>query len=171
GGIEVRPTPAERAVANEQHFAPTPLQRKQVETASQDPSLFKRANNGVPAVAATARPGELKGPGVVHARPAGEAVPATAAKPAAGEPARPGAAAAAPAESHALPVPGKEIPPAQQNKPAAEERRATTAPETKLEPHPAAPAPAGSHALPAPEKGVAGHPPAEANKPAVEEKR
>lgn len=78
GGIEVRPTPAERAVANEQHFAPTPLQRKQVETASQDPSLFKRANNGVPAVAATARPGELKGPGVVHARPAGEAVPATA---------------------------------------------------------------------------------------------
>ncbi|MFN5034981.1 MAG: DUF2497 domain-containing protein, partial [Bradyrhizobium sp.] len=51
------------------------------------------------------------------------------------------------------------------------ERRATTAPETKLEPHPAAPAPAGSHALPAPEKGVAGHPPAEANKPAVEEKR
>ncbi|MEX7109604.1 hypothetical protein AB2D30_33775, partial [Pseudomonas aeruginosa] len=41
GGIEVRPTPAERAVANEQHFAPTPLQRKQVETASQDPSLFK----------------------------------------------------------------------------------------------------------------------------------
>jgi len=70
GGIEVRPTAEDRTIAKEQHFAPTPQQRKQVETASQDPSLFKRANNGVPAVGATARPGELKGPGVVNARPA-----------------------------------------------------------------------------------------------------
>ena len=83
GGIEVRPTAEDRTIAKEQHFAPTPLQRKQVETASQDPSLFKRANNGVPAIGATARPGELKGPGVVNARPAGEVAPANSARPAA----------------------------------------------------------------------------------------
>ena len=134
GGIEVRPTAEDRTIAKEQHFAPTPLQRKQVETASQDPSLFKRANNGVPAVGATARPGELKGPGVVNARPAGEVAPANSARPAAGEPARPGLAPAEP--SHALPVPGKEIP-TQQNRPAVEEKRTAPA-ATRVEPRPQA---------------------------------
>jgi hypothetical protein len=137
GGIEVRPTAADRTIAKEQHFAPTPLQRKQVETASQDPSLFKRTNNGVPAVGATARPGELKGPGVVRARPAGEVVPANGARPAVEAPKRPGPA---PAESsHALSVPGKELPaPAQQNRPAVEEKHAAPVPGTRVEPRPAA---------------------------------
>ena len=35
GGIEVRPTAEERTIAKEQHFAQTPLQRKQVETVLQ----------------------------------------------------------------------------------------------------------------------------------------
>ena len=156
GGIEVRPTAEDRTIAKEQHFAPTPLQRKQVETASQDPSLFKRANNGVPAVGATARPGELKGPGVVNARPAGEVAPANSARPAAGEPARPGLAPAEP--SHALPVPGKEIPApnsVQQNRPAVEEKRTAPA-ETRVEPRP--------EAEPA-------RPAVRENRPAVEEKR
>ncbi|WP_426440682.1 hypothetical protein [Bradyrhizobium genosp. P] len=155
GGIEVRPTAEDRTIAKEQHFAPTPLQRKQVETASQDPSLFKRTNNGVPAIGATARPGELKGPGVVRARPAGEVVPANGARPAAGEPGRPGPA---PAESsHALPVPGKELPaPAQQNRPAVEEKRAAPAPVTRVEPRPAA---------------EPARPAVQENRPAVEERK
>jgi len=156
GGIEVRPTAEDRAIAKDQHFAPTPLQRKQVETASQDPSLFKRANNGVPAIGATARPGELKGPGVVNTRPAGEVAPANSVRPAAGEPARPGLAPAEP--SHALPVPGKEIPTpnsVQQNRPAVEEKRTAPA-ETRVEPRP--------EAEPA-------RPAVRENRPAVEEKR
>ena len=158
GGIEVRPTAEDRTIAKEQHFAPTPLQRKQVETASQDPSLFKRANNGVPAVGATARPGELKGPGVVNARPAGEVAPANSARPAAGEPARPGLAPAEP--SHTLPVPGKEIPApnsVQQNRPAVEQKRAAPPAETtRVEPKPA------------PETT---RPAVQGNRPVVEEKR
>jgi hypothetical protein len=157
GGSEARPTAADRAFAKEQHFAPTPLQRKQVETASQDPNLFKRANTGVPAVGATARPGELKGPGVVAARPAGEVAPANGARPAAEEPRR-AEPAPAPAESSKA-MQEKELPgraPVQENRPAVEEKRATPAPAARVEPKPAA---------------EPGRPAVQENRPAAEERR
>lgn len=134
GGSEARPTAADRAIAKQPHFAPTPLQRKHVEVASQDPKLFKKANGGVPAVGATARPGDLRGPGVVRARPVGEVVPANGARPAREELKRP---EPGPAESPRKALQEKEPPmrdPARETRPPVEERRAAPIPETRVEP-------------------------------------
>src|SRR5207302_1248702 len=81
GGIEVRPTAADRAVAKEQHFAPTPLQRKHVEVASHDTRLFNRANGGAPPVAATLRPAVLNGRDIVRPHTPAEVVPSNMDKP------------------------------------------------------------------------------------------
>jgi hypothetical protein len=70
GGLAVRPTPQEEAVAHEQHVAPTSLQTEHEHTAASNPQLRYTANHGVPPIAATARPGEFTGHGVVGARPA-----------------------------------------------------------------------------------------------------
>ena len=73
GGLQVRPTPAQEQVMAEQHIKATPAQVSQVRSASVDAQQFKSENKGKPAVAATPRPGELKGPGVVPAKAAGAA--------------------------------------------------------------------------------------------------
>ena len=72
-GTPVKPTPEQEQVAAEQHIRPTPAQLSQVRAASVNPEQFQSANQGKPAIAATPRPGEFKGPGVVPAKAAGAA--------------------------------------------------------------------------------------------------
>ncbi len=71
GGIVARPTPAEEAAGREPHRAALAEQIQHEHAASQNRALFASANHGSPAVAATARPGEFSGRGVVTARAAG----------------------------------------------------------------------------------------------------
>jgi hypothetical protein len=73
GGIALKPTPEQERLTTEAHVKPTPLQVTQARTASMEGTQFRSANQGKPAVAATARPGEFKGPGAVPAKAAGSA--------------------------------------------------------------------------------------------------
>ena len=68
GGVAAVPTAQERAVAQERHVAPTPLQRQHVQEAARNPALAARANGGHPSIAATPRPAAFNAPGVVGAR-------------------------------------------------------------------------------------------------------
>jgi YXWGXW repeat-containing protein len=74
GGTKAQPTPQEEAVAHEQHVAATPVQTQHEHAASTNKALLASVNNGHPAIAATSKPGEFTGKGVVAAR---EAKPAT----------------------------------------------------------------------------------------------
>jgi hypothetical protein len=67
----------------EPHVPPTASQQQHVQAAAKNPALFAHANGGHPAIAATARPGEFHGAGVIaaHGSVSAEshaAVPATA---------------------------------------------------------------------------------------------
>jgi hypothetical protein len=84
-GIEARPTQEQVQYSHEPHVQRTALQDAHIHAAAQNRELLASANHGHPAIAATARPNEFKGPGVVPAR---EAV----VHPAAAAEARPGAA-------------------------------------------------------------------------------
>jgi WXXGXW repeat (2 copies) len=68
-GTIAKPTTEERAYDRENHFAPTSQQQRHVELSAQDPKAFEKSNQGKPPVAATSKPGELKGPGVTPAAP------------------------------------------------------------------------------------------------------
>jgi hypothetical protein len=68
GGTTVRPTPEEEAAAHEQHVAAIPAQLQHERTASANPALLASENHGQPAIAATSKPGEFTGKGVVAAR-------------------------------------------------------------------------------------------------------
>jgi len=70
GGIQARATPAEEQAAHEQHLAPIAAQVQQERTARATPALRASENHGHPAIAATARPGEFSGHGVVAAHDA-----------------------------------------------------------------------------------------------------
>lgn len=70
GGVEARPTPQQEAAAHEQHTPPTPAQSHQRQMASTNKALLVSANHGRPPIAATAKPGEFTGKGVVAAREA-----------------------------------------------------------------------------------------------------
>jgi hypothetical protein len=82
GGVRVRPTPAQLAVARERHVPATPEQRRHVEAAARDPAMALSQNHGHPAVAATSHAARFRGPGVVVAHPGRPipAVPPTAAR-------------------------------------------------------------------------------------------
>jgi WXXGXW repeat (2 copies) len=67
GGITARPTSAELAVEHEHHIAPTTMQTQHEHTASTNRALLASENHGRPEIAATARPGEFTGHGVVSA--------------------------------------------------------------------------------------------------------
>ena len=69
GGTTAQPTPQEQAAAHEQHVTATPAQTQQQKMASTNKTLFASQNHGQPAIAATAKPGEFTGKGVVAARP------------------------------------------------------------------------------------------------------
>jgi hypothetical protein len=73
GGIEARPTPEQEAAEHEQHIQPTQEQLQHRETAMKNPELRASANHGNPAIAATSRPGEFSGKGVVPAKTLEEA--------------------------------------------------------------------------------------------------
>jgi hypothetical protein len=68
GGTTAKATPAQLAAEWENHTAATPEQKRHADAASKDPVLSLSQNHGYPAVAATARVGLLRGPGVVAAR-------------------------------------------------------------------------------------------------------
>jgi hypothetical protein len=71
GGIEARPTPQEEAAARERHIPPVAVQTQHVQAARGNPQLRASMNHGRPPIAATARPGEFSGRGVVEAKEAG----------------------------------------------------------------------------------------------------
>ena len=71
GGIEARPTQREEAVARMRHEPPPPEQVQRREMARSNPEMRASANQGRPPVAATQRPTEFSGRGVVQARAAG----------------------------------------------------------------------------------------------------
>lgn len=66
GGMEARPTPEQQAYARDQHVAPTAAQVRQEHVAMNNPAQRFSANHGRPQIAATAKPGTFKGPGVVR---------------------------------------------------------------------------------------------------------
>jgi hypothetical protein len=68
GGISARPTAEQEAFAHEHHVAPSAVQVQHEAAARADHNQFASVNHGHPVVAATARPGEFKGSGVVAAR-------------------------------------------------------------------------------------------------------
>jgi hypothetical protein len=71
GGIAVHATAQEEAYSREPHQPPLAAQTEHEHAASQNRALFASENHGAPAVAATARPGEFSGHGVVAAKAAG----------------------------------------------------------------------------------------------------
>jgi hypothetical protein len=70
GGITARPTPQQAAAANQRHLPPTGAQTSHVRAASGNHQLYESVNHGRPAIAATAKPSQFSGPGVVQARSA-----------------------------------------------------------------------------------------------------
>jgi hypothetical protein len=71
GGISARPTQAEEAASHEQHRQPTASQTQHVQAASTNHALLASVNHGRPAIAATAKPGNLNGREVVAAKQTG----------------------------------------------------------------------------------------------------
>lgn len=182
GGITAQPTPQEQAVAQEHHVAPVAAQTQQQHLASTNRAFLASENHGRPAIAATSKPGEFTGKGVVAAREAGSVPAPAGAKPlptpAAVPGARPAAAATpaakplenralenkqVPAQEHATATPGAPPkPPGAQGRPltpgpkpaAAAPKPAVVAAAPKPPQRPAAP-PA---ARPAPRQVAAAHP-------------
>jgi hypothetical protein len=70
GGVTAQPTPQEQAAAQDHHVAPAPAQTQQQHLASTNRALLASENHGRPAIAATAKPGEFTGEGIVAAREA-----------------------------------------------------------------------------------------------------
>jgi hypothetical protein len=70
GGVRRQPTAQEQTYTHEEHTPATSIQAQHREAASKDRSQFASVNHGKPAVAATAKPGEFRGAGVVPARAA-----------------------------------------------------------------------------------------------------
>jgi hypothetical protein len=68
GGTKVQPTAQEQAVAHEQHTPATQTQTQHQTEASSNKALLASVNHGTPAVAATSKPSEFTGKGVVAAR-------------------------------------------------------------------------------------------------------
>jgi len=70
GGVSARATSAELAAEHEHHIAPTSMQTQHEHAASTNRALLASENHGKPAIAATAKPGEFSGHGVVAAKAA-----------------------------------------------------------------------------------------------------
>jgi len=71
GGVTARPTPQEEAAEHDRHIPPSAAQTQHVQAARGNPELRASANHGKPPIAATEKPGEFTGHGVVQARDAG----------------------------------------------------------------------------------------------------
>lgn len=70
GGVPARPTPQEEAAARQRHLPLTPIQTHHVQAASTNRQLFESVNHGKPPIAATTKPAEFGGRGVVAAKAA-----------------------------------------------------------------------------------------------------
>jgi hypothetical protein len=70
GGVSARPTSSELAAEHEHHVAPTSMQTQHEHAAGTNRALLASENHGKPAIAATAKPGEFSGHGVVAAKAA-----------------------------------------------------------------------------------------------------
>jgi hypothetical protein len=81
GGTSAKPTPQQQAAGREKHVPATALQTQHQHAASTNKALLASVNHGSPAIAATSKPGEFAGKGVVPAKAGNAAVPATPAKP------------------------------------------------------------------------------------------
>jgi hypothetical protein len=71
GGTTARPTPQEETAEREQHLPPVAAQNEHIQAARSNPQMRASVNQGKPPIAATQKPGDFKGPGVVQAREAG----------------------------------------------------------------------------------------------------
>jgi WXXGXW repeat (2 copies) len=71
GGLKNEPTAQERAAEKDHHVPATTEQSKHFTAAATNPALAASHNKGQPAIAATSRPGQFDGPGVVHGQAAG----------------------------------------------------------------------------------------------------
>ena len=71
GGITAQATPQQEAAEHERHIAPVAAQMEHVQAARSNRELRASVNHGKPSIAATEKPGEFKGRGVVQAREAG----------------------------------------------------------------------------------------------------
>ncbi|HET7212471.1 MAG TPA: hypothetical protein VFL79_02685 [Terriglobia bacterium] len=71
GGIDARPTSEQRVAERTRRFGANDRQIEQERWARSNPAQHARENHGRPEVAATARPGEFRGNGVVRATRAG----------------------------------------------------------------------------------------------------
>lgn len=71
GGIDARPTPAEETAMHDRHIPPVTAQTEHVQTARSNPQLRASINEGRPPIAATQKPTEFSGSGVVPAKEAG----------------------------------------------------------------------------------------------------
>lgn len=71
GGVEARPTPHELAAEHDRHVAFTPTQSEHQRMAAGNRELHAAVNHGAPPIAATARPAQFSGKGVVSARAGG----------------------------------------------------------------------------------------------------
>jgi len=71
GGVTARPTPQEQAATNEPHTAPLAAQTQHETLAGQNRQNWASVNQGRPAIAATARPGDFSSHSVIPARAAG----------------------------------------------------------------------------------------------------
>jgi hypothetical protein len=78
GGISARPRSEEEAAARERHIAPTSVQTQHVQSASANRRLYESVNRGKPPIAATPRPAQFSGRGVVAAKAAPSYKPPTA---------------------------------------------------------------------------------------------
>jgi hypothetical protein len=87
GGIDRRPTANEERFSHEQHVQRTSMQNEHEHAAAGNRNLRASVNHGKPAIAATAKPGQFSGHGVVAARQAGAPYHAPAANRAANKPA------------------------------------------------------------------------------------
>jgi hypothetical protein len=67
-GIQARPNPEQMNAARERHIEVTQVQRQHVDAARGNPALRVSENQGHPPIAATSRPAEFSGAGVVAAR-------------------------------------------------------------------------------------------------------
>ncbi len=68
GGINARPSAAQQAAARGRHVSATAAQSGQQRAASQNHELLATVNHGRPSIAATSKPEEFSGNGVVAAR-------------------------------------------------------------------------------------------------------
>jgi WXXGXW repeat (2 copies) len=71
GGIDARPSRKEEAAGRERHIPPVAAQMQHVQAARSNQEFRASLNHGKPAVAATPRPGDFRGRGVVAAREGG----------------------------------------------------------------------------------------------------